>query len=93
MCFWRIDKPELKEVQTIKFGVVFKVPKTVKAIKMVGTVIAEPDMAWLSANVRDVYEALSERLRELFSKRDEDRIGAERLPVGDHERWVLSLPK
>jgi hypothetical protein len=93
MCFWRIDKPELKEVQTIKFGVVFKVPKTVEAIKMVGVVAAEPDMAWLSANVRDVYEALSERLRELFSKRDEDRSGAERLPVGDHERWVLSLPQ
>ena len=93
LCFWRIDKPELKEVQTIKFGVVFKVPKDVEMIKMVGTVIAEPDMAWLSASVRDVYEALSERLRELFRKRDEDRSGAERLPVGDHERWVLNLPK
>ena len=93
LCFWRIDKPELKEVQTIKFGVVFKVPKDVETIKMVGTVIAEPDMAWLSASVRDVYEALSERLRELFRKRDEDRSGAERLPVGDHERWVLNLPK
>ena len=93
LCFWRIDQPELKEVQTIKFGVVFKVPKEVRTIKMVGTVLAEPDMAWLSASVRDVYEALSERLRELFSKPDEDRSGAERLPVGDHERWVLSLPK
>ena len=92
-CYWRIDKPELKEVQTIKFGVVFKVPKAVEKIKMVGTVIAEPDMAWLSANVRDVYEALSERLRELFSKRDEERSGVERLPVGDNKRWVLNLPK
>jgi hypothetical protein len=93
LCFWRIEKPELKEVQTVKFGIVFKVPKTVEAIKMVGTVIAEPDMAWLTANVRDVFESLSERLQGLLRKRDEDRQGAERLPLGDHERWVLSLPK
>ena len=80
-------------MQTVKFGVVFKVPKEVEAIKMVGTVLAEPDMAWLTANVRDVYEALGEKFQGLLRKRDEERSGAERLPIGDHERWVLTLPQ
>jgi len=26
-CFWRIDKPQLKKIQTVSLGIVFKVPK------------------------------------------------------------------
>jgi hypothetical protein len=33
--FWRIEKPDLKEAQTVQFGVVFKVPKGTTAIELV----------------------------------------------------------
>lgn len=91
-CFWRIQKPDISQTQTIQFGVVFKVPKNTKLITVQGLVIAEPSWAWLANSLRNVFEALSDKLKSLFLKGNEERQGAERLPIGDHERWTLVLP-
>lgn len=91
-CFWRVEKPDLQEAQTAQFGVVFKVPQGTKSIELTGLVAAEPSMNWLAANLRDVFEALSEKLQSLLRRDDDDRHGHERLPIGDHEKWELLLP-
>lgn len=91
-CFWRIEKPDLQKAQTAQFGIVFKVPKGTKSIELTGLVAAEPNMNWLVANLRDVFEDLSDKLQGLLRREDEERRGHERLPVGDHEKWEIALP-
>jgi hypothetical protein len=86
-CFWRIESPQLREEQTVKFSVIFKVPRDVDRVELAGLVIASPDMNWLGANLRDVYEFLSDNLKALFRPNSEVQLG-----VGDHEKWVLALP-
>lgn len=91
-CFWRIEKPDLQKAQTVQFGVVFKVPKGTTLIKLTGLVAVEPSISWLVANVRNVFEDLSDKLQDLLRRRDNKRNGKERLPVGDHEKWIITLP-
>ncbi len=91
-CFWRIEKPELQETQTTHLGLVFKVPKDTSSIKLEGLVAAEPDMSWLTANVRNVFEDLSDKLQALLRRKDDERSGPESLPIGDHEKWTITLP-
>ena len=91
-CFWRIDKPDLKKAQTVQFGVVFKAPKDVTALELSGLAVVEPHFGWLTADLADVFDALSEKFRTLLIKKDANRRGRERLPVGAHEMWRLDLP-
>ncbi|MBV9171660.1 MAG: hypothetical protein JOZ81_16430 [Chloroflexi bacterium] len=91
-CFWRIENPELQQVQTVQFGVVVKVPIGTASIDLNGLVAAEPSIDWLAANVRNVLEDIDTRLRALLS-RDGAQAGKDRLPIGAHETWTLVLPK
>ena len=84
-CFWRIEKPELQQAQTVQFGVVFKVPQGTTTIELTGLLAADPDIKWLVANVRNVIEDLSDKLQTLLRRK-------ERLPIGDHEKWTITLP-
>jgi hypothetical protein len=91
-CFWRIEKPDLQEAQTLQFGVVFKVPEGTTSIELTGLAAAEPNIRWLVANLRNVFEDLSDKLQDLLRRKDGERSGKERLPIGDHEKWVIALP-
>jgi hypothetical protein len=88
-CFWRIDKPELKQAQTVQFNTVFKVPKGLKKIQLTGRVSVEPDFQWLTGKIRDVFEFLGDGLKKLLGA---GRSGKGRLPVGDGEQWDIELP-
>ncbi len=90
-CFWRIEHPDLKKVQTSRFGVVFKVPKATEAITLKAMVAVEPNFNWLTANLKYVFEALSQKFKDLLILQDEKRTGKQRLPIGDHEKWTLTL--
>lgn len=89
---WRLQDPELQEGRRLEFVLVFKVPAGTEQVELMGKVIAEPKMAWLTAQLADVFGELGERFRGIFSKRDEERTGAERLPIGAYEKWTLTLP-
>ncbi len=91
-CFWRIDKTDLKKAQTVQFGMVFKVPKGVETLDLTGLVVVEPNFGWLTSKLSDVFEALGSKLQQFLLKKDNERQGKERLPVGAHEKWVLDLP-
>ena len=91
-CFWRIDKPQLKKTQTVQLGIVFKVPKGTSSIQLTGIVSVEPDFKWLTANIKDVFEILSDKLKGLFRKEPGERKNEERFPCGDHEKWTIKLP-
>ncbi len=90
-CFWRIEHPELKKVQTTRFGVVFKVPKGTNTVTLKGMVAAEPNFNWLTTNLKYVFEALSQKFKDLLILQNEQRTGRNRLPLGDHEKWTLTL--
>ena len=90
---WRLQNPELQEGRELKFVLVFKVPAGTEQVQMVGKVLAEPKIAWLTEQLGNVFGELGERFRALFSKRDDERTGAERLPIGRHEKWDLVLPR
>lgn len=77
----------------MQFGIVLKVPKSTRSIELAGLVAAEPNISWLVAHLRNVFEYLSEELQAILRRRDEERSGKERLPVGDHERWMITLPR
>ncbi len=90
-CFWRVEKPDLKKVQTSRFGVVFKVPKGTEKISLKGMVAVEPDFNWLTSYLKYVFEALNQKFKEFLVLQDEQRKGKQRLPIGDHEKWTLRL--
>ena len=92
-CFWRIEKPDLRKTQTVKFGIVFKVPKVTKSIELNGMVLAEPSFNWLTANMRYVFEHLSDNLKKFLLLTDDERQGIDRLPIGDHEKLTILLPE
>jgi len=89
-CFWRLENPELQEVQTVQFGVVFKVPKGTASVEITGLCAAQPEVNWLVAQLRNVFEDISDKLKRLIRG---DEPGAERLLIGDHEQWTLALPQ
>lgn len=89
-CYWRIQDQELQKIGTAKFGIVFKVPKGTESITLQGTVWAEPDLNWLTADIRNVFANLSENLKQLLKQRNE---AASRFARGDAEKWELNLPK
>lgn len=89
-CYWRIQDQELQKIGTAKFGIVFKVPKGTESITLQGTVWAEPDLNWLTADIRDVFANLSDRLKQLLKQKNEAAIHFAR---GDSEQWELNLPK
>lgn len=91
-CLWRIDKPDLKQQYDITFSVIFKVPQSVTTLELKALMLAEPSFPWLTAQLRDVFEYLSDRLKTLLRRNDAERTGKDRLPVGDAEQWTLSLP-
>ena len=89
-CYWRIQDNELQKIGTAKFAIVFKVPKGTKSITLKALAWAEPDINWLTADIRDVFGDLSDRLKQLLRKKNQE---ASRFARGDAEEWVLTLPK
>lgn len=89
-CYWRIQDSDLQKIGTAKFAIVFKVPKGTKSISLEGTVWAEPNINWLTADIRDVFGDLSDRLKQLLRQKNQE---ASQFARGDAEEWVLTLPK
>jgi hypothetical protein len=89
-CSWQIQDQELQKIGTAKFAIVFKVPKNTESITLQGTVWAEPDLNWLTADIRDVFANLSDHLKQLLKQKNE---AASRFARGDAEEWELILPK
>lgn len=89
-CYWRIQASELQKVGTAKFALVFKVPKGTESISLRGTAWAEPDINWLTADIRDVFGELSDQLKQLLRQKNKE---ASRFARGDAEEWTLTLPK
>jgi len=89
-CYWRIQDQELQKIGTAKFAIVFKVPKETESITLRGTAWAEPDINWLTADIRDVFGELSDGLKQLLRQKNQV---ASRFARGDAEEWTLALPK
>ena len=89
MCYWRITSQDLQKVGKAKFGIVFKVPKGTTSVTLQGVAWAEPNMQWLTADLRDVASELSDRFKQLFKKK---QAGASQFARGDAEKWNLNLP-
>lgn len=89
-CYWRIQDQELQKIGTAKFAIVFKVPKGTESITLRSTAWAEPDINWLTADIRDVFGELSDQLKQLLRQKNQV---ASRFARGDAEEWTLTLPK
>ena len=89
LCYWRITSQDLQKAGTAKFGIVFKVPKEISTITLHGKVWAEPDMQWLTANLKDVGSRLSDKFKQIFRK---EQAGASQLARWDDREWSLNLP-
>ena len=89
VCYWRIQDQELQKIGTARFAIVFKVPQGTETINLRGIVWAEPDMNWLTADVRDVLGDLGDRFKTLLKRKDD---AANQFARGDAEEWILSLP-
>lgn len=89
-CYWRIQDRELQKIGTAKFAIVFKVPKGTESITLKGIAWAEPDMNWLTADLRDVFANLSDNLKQLLRQKNE---AASRFARSAAEEWQLILPK
>ena len=89
-CYWYIQDPNLQKMGTVEFAIVFKVPKGTKSINLRGVAWAEPNMNWLTADVRDVFSELADGLKELLQRKDK---AASKFARGDAEEWTLTLPK
>ncbi|MGC1195590.1 MAG: hypothetical protein WA882_01745 [Geitlerinemataceae cyanobacterium] len=92
-CYWRIQDKELQKMGTAKFAMVFKVPKGTESIELRGIAWAEPDLNWLTADIRDVFGDLSDRLKQLLRQKNEVASRFARGDNNDGEEWTLTLPK
>lgn len=81
--YWDIQKPELKQTQTVNFVIVFKVPKSVKKVSLTGKTTAETSKNWLFSNLRPLLHSLTRSQQETVAKG---------LPLGDYQQWNLKLP-
>ncbi len=88
--YWRIQDEALKKTGMVEFATVFKVPKAVQEIELVGKVWVEPNVNWLFADVRDVASELSDHFKQLFRNKEE---AANQFKRWDAEKWQLQLPK
>lgn len=88
--YWRIQDEALKKTGMVEFATVFKVPKAIQELELVGKAWVEPDVNWLFADVRDVAGELSDRFKKLFRNKEE---AASRFARWDAEKWQLQLPK
>ncbi|NES87359.1 MAG: hypothetical protein F6K10_41940, partial [Moorea sp. SIO2B7] len=89
-CYWRIEEPEIQKILTVQFAIVFKVPKEIKSINLRGIAWGEPDMNWLTADIRDVFSDLADRLKTLIRNKNKAAIKFSRSEV---KEWILKLPK
>ena len=90
-CYWRIQDNQLQKIGTAKFGIVFKVPKGTASIRLLGTAWAEPDLNWITGDIRDVFGDLSDRLKQLL--RQKNQVASQFARGVDREEWSLTLPK
>jgi hypothetical protein len=88
--YWRIQDPALQKTGMVEFATVFKVPKEIQDIQLIGKVWVEPDVNWLFADLRDVAGEMSNRFKQLFRNKEE---AASRFARWDAETWQLQLPK
>lgn len=89
-CYWRLQNQELQRIGTARFGTVFKVPKGTESITLNGTAWAEPDMNWLTADIKDVFLELMRRFEGISRNKEE---AANQFARGTAEQWQLNLPK
>lgn len=89
-CYWYIQEPDLLKLGTVQFAIVFKVPQHIPTINLQGIAWAEPNMNWLTANLRDVFSALSDNLQNLLKRKDQ---AAHQLATVTSESWQLKLPQ
>lgn len=89
-CYWRIQDQELQKVGTANFAVLFKVPKGTESINLRGIAWAEPNMNWLTADVRDVFSELADRFKDLLRSKDK---AASKFARGTCEKWKLTLTR
>lgn len=90
--YWRIKGNELRNQYDLTFQLIFKVPKGTQTITMTAIMSAEPSFGWLADRIRNVFNKLPQSIQAIFRKSDKNRTPAERLLVGDHEEWELTLP-
>lgn len=89
-CYWHIQDAELQKSISVKFGLVFKVPKGTESVTLLGRAWAEPSMNWLTGNISDVRRELSQRLQDIFKKQEAE---SRKMARGAAEEWILPLPK
>lgn len=90
ICDWRIQDENLQKLGTLRLGIVFKVPQGVNTISLQGRVWVEPNMNWLTSDLRDVFYALGNKFKTLLNQGDEV---ADKFARWDEKSWQLSLPK
>lgn len=93
-CYWRLEKPEIQDKSTVKFDIIFKVPKGWESIGLIGTVWIEPSIDWLCGEIIEVLKDLPPFLKNLFGSKEK---AAKSFAVGTKEEWINShqirLPK
>ena len=90
ICDWRIQDENLQKLGTLRLGIVFKVPQGADTIILKGQVWAEPNMNWLTADLKDVFSAIGNKFKTLLDRGDEV---SNKFARGMIEEWQLSLPK
>lgn len=90
-CCWEMQKPEIQEQSTIRFNIIFKVPKGWESIDLIGEVWIEPSIDWLTGELSHVIQTIPPHLKNIFGNKEK---AAQKFAVGKKETWNnIKLPK
>jgi hypothetical protein len=89
-CYWRMERPEIQDKSTVKFNIIFKVPKGWESIDLISNVWIEPSIDWLNGELTDVIRDLPPYLKDVFGNKER---AAKKFAVGIKEEWIkIILP-
>jgi hypothetical protein len=89
-CYWRLEESTFQQQTIINFFVIFRTADNIESIDVHGSAWAEPSIDWLYGDIKDIFQGLSDKLKNLF--KNEESMARQLARIAPEKSWKLTLP-